>query len=225
MTRLVLIIPFLLSLLLLILGIPRVVSSVLMAPAFRTILAVEHGKTAEVPALTLAATYAERATYWEHSAQLFGELGFLRLLRAFQTAPDDLMRPTLVSQASDSLHKALQLSPARPHPWVRFAYARALGGGDPAEVADLLAQSVRAGPYVSEIAITRLYLLLRLWSYLSPDMRLYTMRQVRYIWPNASSELLQVVRKTPRPEVIRFALRRYPDAVRQVDNIIARRAQ
>lgn len=225
MTRLALAVPLLLSIALLTLGVPRVVASVLTAPAHRTVLIVGSGKTAEAPALALAADYVERATNWQQSAQLVGELGFLRLLQTFQTDRDDPARPALIGEASDSLRQALRLSPARPHPWVRLAYARALEGADPTELAQLLAQSVRAGPYVSEIAVTRLDLLLRLWTHLPPDLRTYTMKQVRYIWPHASYELLRVVADTPRPEIIRFALRTVSEAVPRVDAVIARRAK
>jgi hypothetical protein len=224
-TRLALIVPLLLSIALLTLAVPRVVASVLTAPAHRTILIVESGKTSEAKPLARAATYVERATGWEISARRFGELGFLRLLQAFQTDRDDPTRPALIGKASDGLRQALQLSPARPHPWVRLAYARALEDADPTELADLLTQSVRTGPYVAEISIARLDLLLRIWTHLSPDMRTYAMKQVRYIWPKAGRELLRVVRDTPRPEIIRFALRPFPEAVERVDAVLARRAK
>ena len=146
MTRLALIVPLLLSIALLTLAVPRVVASVLKAPAHRSILIVESGKTSGAESLARAAAYVERATSWERSARLYGELGFLTLLQAFKTNRDDPARPALIGKASDSLRQALQLSPARPHPWVRLAYARALEGAEPAELADLLAQSVSVGP-------------------------------------------------------------------------------
>ena len=225
MTRLALIVPLLLSIALLALAVPRVVASVLKAPAQRTIMIVESGKTSGAESLARAATYVERATGWERSARLFGELGFLTLLQAFQTGRDDPARPALIGEASSSLRQSLQLSPARPHSWVRLAYARALEGADPAELADLLAQSVRVGPYVAEIAVTRLDLMLRIWKHLSPDLRIYARKQVRYIWPRAGRELLHVVRDTPRPEIIRFSLRPFPEAVERVDAVLARRAR
>ena len=225
MTRFVLLVPLILSVALLTLGVPRVVASVLTAPAHRTILIIEDGGTSDAERLARAASYVERATDWERSARRYRHLGFLRLLQSFQTDRDDPARPALISEASTSLRRSLQLSPARPHPWVRLAYARALEDAEPQELADLLGQSVRAGPYVAEIAVTRLDLMLRIWSHLPPDMRTYAMKQVRYIWPHAGRELLEVARDTPRPEIIRFALRPYPEAVERVDAILARRSK
>ena len=223
MTRLALIVPLFLSIAILSLAVPRVVASVLTAPAQRTILTVESGKTSEAERLVRAATYVERATDWEQSSQRFGELGFLRLLQVFQTDRDDPARPALIGEASQSLQHSVQLSPARPHPWVRLVYARALEDADPSELADLLAQSIRTGPYVSEISVTRLELLLRLWKHITPKTRTYAMKQVRYIWPKAGGKLLRVVQNTPRPDIIRFALRHDPEALERVDAVVARR--
>jgi hypothetical protein len=144
-------------------------------------------------------------------------------LQSFQTRRDEPGRPDLIGQASFDLRQALQLSPARPHPWVRLAYARTLEDADPRELAGLLAQSVRIGPYVAEISVTRIDLLLRLWQHLTPQLRVYAMKQVRYIWPKAGHELLRVVGDTPRPDIIRLALRRDPKAVERIDAVIARR--
>jgi hypothetical protein len=223
--RLVLIVPLLLSVALLSLAVSRVAASVLKAPAHRTLLVIESGKSAGAEATSRAATYTQRAAQWEHSAELFGELGFLRLWEGFQTGRDDSVRLSLIDQASQSLRQSIYLSPARPHPWVRLAYASVLEGADPKDTTDLLAQSVRTGPYVAEISVTRLELLLRLWQHLTPEMRRYTMRQIRYIWPNAGHHLLRLARNAPRPDIIRLALRRDPVAVERVDALIARRYQ
>jgi hypothetical protein len=211
-------VPLLLAIPLLWLGVPRLVASILKAPAHRTVSMVQNGRTPASEQLERAAVHLERVTSWEESTGLFADLGFLRLLQAVQTDPDDPQRPVLAGQAAEALHQALLLSPARPHPWVRLAYARAIGGAEPSEVAGLLAGSVSVGPFVGEIAITRLELLLRAWDHLSPEMRRYTAEQIRYIWTNdASSDLIQVAKRTPRPQVIRFALRPIRGAVERLD--------
>jgi hypothetical protein len=211
-------IPLLLAIPLLWLGAPRVVASILKAPANSTVSKVQNGKTPAPQRLARAADHLERVAGWEESAGLFTDLGFLRLLQAVQTDPDDPQRLALAGQATEALHQALLLSPARPHPWVRLAYARAIEGAEPSEVAALLARSVSVGPFVSEIAITRIELLLRAWGHLSPETRRYTVKQIRYIWVNAaSSDLIQVAKRTPRPDIIRFALRPIQGAVERFD--------
>lgn len=223
MTRLALLVPLVLSLALLSLAVPRLLASVLKAPSHRTVLVIESGETADPGALDRAATYAERATRWEKSAGLFGAAGFMRLQQVSTEGRGDPARAARINAASESLRQALQLSPARPQPWVRLAYARALEGADRDELVGLLSQSVRAGPYVAEISVARLDLLLRLWRYLTPELRGYAMKQVRYIWPHAGHGLLRLAGKTPRPDIIRLALRRDPLAVERVDAAIARR--
>jgi len=224
-TRLALFVPLLLAVAILTLAVPRVVASVLTAPAHRTLLLIEDGRSADAERLDHAANYIKRATEWEQSARRFGQLGFLRLFQALQTKPDDPKRRALIAEATASLRQSLMLSPSRPHPWVRLAYARVLAGADPGELVNLVAQSIRTGPHVAGIAVTRLDLMLRMWKYLTPEMRTYAMNQVRYVWPRAGRELLQLVRDTPRPEIVRFALRPYPEAVQRVDAVLARRSK
>ena len=226
MTRLALVVPLVLSAVLLVMGVPRMVASVLKAPAHRTVLLAERGKMVETTALARASTYLERAAGWEHSAALLGALGLVRLVQGYEAgrgAPAVAKGPDPIDEAAERLGEALRLSPVRPHPWVHLAYARTLQAADPNELAGLLVQSVRTGPYVAEIAVIRLDLLLRLWRHITPELRLYTLKQVRFVWPQARHRLLRLVRTTPRPELIRLALRRDPEALEQVESAIARR--
>jgi len=148
---------------------------------------------------------------------LSSEIGFLRLLQAFQMDNSDPDRAVVAERATANLTESLRLSPARPHPWVRLAYARALEGAKPAEIVQLLDQSIRVGPYVGEIAVVRLKRLLVDWRHLTPEMRLYTYRQIRWVWNSEKSYVQRVARQTSRPDIIRFALRTIPDAAEYFD--------
>ena len=202
------------------LSVPRLIASVLKAPAHFTVLAAHKNKALTQGELARAAAYLEKVRYWENSAELNSELGFLLLLQAAQTEPRDRQRE-IAAQSTQFLEQSLLLSPARPHPWVRLAFARAFHGDEPSRIIDPLEQSIRTGPYVGEIAITRLKLLLRIWDHLSLDLKRYTHGQIRYIWPNAKGELLEVAKTTPRPDVIRFALWTVPGAVQQLDRVLS----
>ena len=199
------------------LGAPRVIASVLKAPAHRTVWEIFHGQTPGLAQLKRASSYLDLATRWEQSASLYNDLGFLLLLEAIQTEPDDPRRKALADQATKALRHGLLLSPSRPHPWVRLAYARVISGAQPSEVATLLARSVDVGPFVGEIAITRLELLMRAWDHLSPEMQRYTLKQIRFVWINAADEMIKIAKQSPRPGIIRFALRPIPKAVERLE--------
>ncbi len=204
---------------LIMLGVPRVSASFLMLPAYKAISDMRHGKEQDLEHLERAAGYLERASEKEQSAELYTDLGYLRLLRAIQSDPEASERGELAAAATDSFRQALVLSPARPHPWVGLAYSRTLEEAPSSEIVALLEQSIEVGPFVSEILTSRLELLLEVWPQLSPNLRRYASRQVRYGWANDRQEVIGLVRRTPRPEIIRYSLRPVPDALSELDKV------
>lgn len=201
-------------------GVPRFVASLLKAPAHATVLAIEAGQSPPPTQLERAALYLEKARKWETSAQLDAALGFVRLLEAAHMDPTDAARGPAAHLAAETLRQSLRLSPARPHPWVRLAYARDLEGATGAEVARLLEQSTAVGGYVGEVALVRLRKLLQHWDTLPPDMRLYTFRQIRYIWANDQGFIFQAAQQTSKASIIRFALRTVPGAVDRFNRVV-----
>lgn len=206
------------------LGTPRVIASLLKAPAHATVLDTAAGRTPPPEQLERAALYLENARKWETSAQLNAELGFVRLLRAGQMDPTDAARGPIAHRAAEDLRDSLRLSPARPHPWVRLAYAREIEGYSGAEIARLLRQSAAVGAFVGEVALVRLEKLLQYWDDLTPDMRLYTFRQIRFMWANDQGFVFQVARQSPKSHIIRFALRAVPGALDHFDQVIPPRS-
>ena len=108
-------------------------------------------------------------------------------------------------------------APARPHGWVRLAYARTIGDGPSPEVAALLARSLEAGAFVGEITLARLELLLRTWDHLRPETRGSTGKQIRFAWEHDENGLIGVARRSGRVPIVRFALRTLPGALDQFD--------
>ena len=204
----------------LILGVPRFISSVLKAPAHVALTKSEAGGLPPPDQLERAVKHLETARRWESSAKLSGEIGFLRLLQAFQIDESDPDRATVAGLATANLKESLRLSPARPQPWVRLAYARAIEGAEPSEILGLLEQSIKAGPYVGGIAIVRLKRLLVDWQHLSPELRRYTFRQIRWVWNSEQGFLLRAAKQMSRPDIMRFALRTIPGAVEQFDRSV-----
>jgi len=206
------------------LGAPRLVASILKAPAHAPLTRAEAGKPPPPGQLERAADHLAQAQVWENSARIASEIGFLRLLEAFQSDSSADGRLVQAHRAADSLKQSLVLSPARPHAWVRLAYAEDYIGASGEEIARLLQQSTAVGAFVGEIAQVRLTLLLKYWDHLSPPMRLYTFKQIRYMWANDPGFVLQVGKRTPRAHIIRFALRPVPGALDRFDQAVPRPA-
>ena len=210
----------LIAIVLLSLGVPRITTSFLMLPAHKTVLEMWDGKELEREQLDRAASYLEWATEIEQSAQLYTDLGHLRLLQAIQSDPDASERGGLAAAATNSFRRALLLSPARPHPWIGLANSRALEEAPPAEIVALLEQSIEVGPFVKEIFALRLELLLEVWPQLSPKVRRYASRQIQYAWAHDRRSVIKVMRRTPRPEIIRFALAPVAGALSRLDRVV-----
>jgi hypothetical protein len=170
----------LVGIVLIMLGVPRITTSFLMLPAYKTVSDMRHGKELEREQLERAAGYLERAAEKEQSAQLYTDLGNLRLLRAIQSDPKASERGRFAAAATGSFRHALVLSPLA----------------------------------------SRLELLLEVWPQLSPKVRRYASRQIRYAWANDKQGVIGVMRRTPRPEIIRFALRPVPGALSELGKVI-----
>ena len=202
---------------LLFLAVPRVVASVLKAPAFSAVLAAHRGTPQPAGRLDQAAGYLESAARWETSGRLRTDLGYLRLLQAMQADPADPQKAELARRAAGALREGLLRAPARPHSWVRLAAARTIEDGPNPEVAALLAQSLEAGAFVGEITLARLELLLRTWDHLRPGPRRSTGKQIRFAWEHDRAGLIEVARRSGRAPIVRFALRPIPGALDQFD--------
>jgi hypothetical protein len=155
------------SVLLISLGTPRVVASVLTAPAFGALRAAHAGRPTAADQLEIATTYLQQAIAWEQSGQLNGDLGFLLLLQAAQRQPDDPARLELARRSAAAIEKALALAPANPHGWLRLAYAETILHGPPPEVAAILAQALKIAPFLGELAPSRIELVLQNWQHLT----------------------------------------------------------
>jgi hypothetical protein len=114
------------SVLLISLGTPRVIASVLKAPAFTALRAAHAGRPTAADQLEIATTYLQKAIAWEQSGQLNGDLGFLLLLQAAQRQADDPARLKLARRSAVAIETALALAPANPHGWLRLAYAETI---------------------------------------------------------------------------------------------------
>ena len=112
-----------LALALLVVGVPRFVSSLLRAPAHAALTEIDAGEVPPRDQLDRAAEHLEKALRWESSAKLSAEIGFLRLLQAFQMDDADPDRATVAAR-----ERSIDLSVNKfPHCTRRSTYTHTSG--------------------------------------------------------------------------------------------------
>ena len=97
------------------LGTPRLITSVLKAPAFVTVLTAHHGEPQPLERFEKATQYLETAARWEASGRIRTDVGFLLLLQPTQLNSGDPRKASLAQQAAKALRDGLLLARARPH--------------------------------------------------------------------------------------------------------------
>ena len=209
-----------LSALLLSLGAPRVIASLLKAPAFQSLRAAHAGEPLETVQLQTATRFLEKATRWEASGQLYGDLGFLLLLDAAARPTDDPQRQALAGRSLAAIEASLMLAPASPHGWLRLAYATTILKGPSPEVAALLERSLKIAPFLGALAPARIELLFQNWPHLSPEMRAALGPQIRYGWRHHGRALVAIAARGGQLRVLRLALRSVPGAPQRIDRFL-----
>ena len=204
------------------LGLPRVVASLLKAPAFGSLLQAQADRPVDPEHLETAIAYLKKATGWERSGELYGDLGLLLYRDAVRRSPDDPLRLQRAAESIAALEQSLARTPTVPQNWIRLAYATTLTEGPGPTAAAIVGQSLRLAPYSGALAPARIDLLFRNWAFLSPETRRHAGPQIRYGWHHNKQSLVEIALAHGRLETLRLALRSDPDAGPLIDKILAR---
>lgn len=210
------------SLLLIALGTPRVVASFLKAPAFGTLLQARADRPLDPDSLQTAIAYLQRATDWERSGALYGDLGLLLYRDALRRAADDPLKPARAIESIAAIEQSLARTPTVPQDWIRLAYAKTLVDGPGPAVAETIGRSLRLAPFSGALAPAQIDLLLQNWADLPPAARKDAGALIRFGWRHHARELTDIAAKRDRLEVLRLALRSDREAVQQIDNALSR---
>jgi len=211
-----------LSALLIASGAPRVVASFLKAPAFGALLQAQSDRPVAAAALEPAIAYLKKATRWEKSGELYGDLGLLLYRDALQRPADDPLKLERAAESVAAIEASLARTPTVPQGWIRLAYAKTLLAGPGPEIAAIAGQSLRLAPFSGGLAPARIDLLLRNWAYLSPESRRLAGAQIRFGWRHHSGRLVEIAAARGRLKVLRLALRSDPEADRVIDKTLAK---
>ena len=204
---------------LIVLSAPRLVASLLQAPAFATQLAAQRGEPLDSAQLAAAIGQVEQALTWSRNPKTYNDLGYLYLLQATQSEKGQSLEPLdqrTLDKAVRALRQSLLLAPAQPHAWLRLAVASQLRHGPSRQAADYLDRSLWSGAWVSDIALPRLEALLANWPYLSARGRQAVGQQIRFVWRVDPQGLIALAKRSQREGLILAALSPLPEAQAEV---------
>lgn len=194
---------------------PRTIASLAAAPAFPVVTAIHRGEATTDEQLGAATSILRQALSWNDGGRVRSDLGFVMLQSAANMEEMD------ATAASNILAESLARSPARPHSWVRLAFARTVAGSE--DAVSPIMRSLDAGAYVPTLTVPRLELLLLHWDALATEERRRTADQVRYGWGLSSRDVIALARRSGLGHIIRFALAEMPDAQAELDAALATR--
>jgi hypothetical protein len=215
--------PLAIAAFLLVLALPRFVSSVIMLPVEPVLDALQAGRPVSDEDLQRFASRAAAARQFSSSGRLATDLAAAKLAQA-ERLPTRAQaeRRELVADAATLLEQGLATTPANSFAWARLAYARTvLNGAGPAAV-DAWRMSVLTAPAEPRLAVWRTRLGIALLAHLREGDRDLLDRQIRFAW-RFDPERLADFAKSGGPDTIRLirvALLDEPDALPKFDAAI-----
>jgi hypothetical protein len=215
--------PFALGACLLVFGLPRLASAVVMVPAERVLDALEAGRPVSEEDLGRLAWRASAARRFSASGRFAAQLAGAKLAQADRLpARAQAERRDLVVDAVSLLEGSLSASPADSYGWARLAYARNLRDGAGPGAADAWRMSVLTAPAEPRLALWRVRLGLALAAHLREGDHDLLDRQIRLAW-RADPDQLSGFAKSSGPEVtrlVRAALLDQPEDLQRFETLV-----
>lgn len=170
---------------LLLLGAPRFVSELILAPANQYLAAVQAGGSGvSAENLRILISSRKKAVLWYPSGQTYLELALAEIqLAAFDHDHAD----SYLIAAREHLESGLRKNPADPYAWTQFATLIALSRTSaPAvereRINGALILSLNIAPYEPKLLVPRISVALALWSTLEPEIRKEVISQIQVAW-------------------------------------------
>ena len=203
------------------LGLPRTIASVITVPGNAVLKSIQSLEPVSRQDLDLLIASQRRSLAWGESGRKWTDLGLAQLLLAAEAGDDG--REDRISEAMTSLKRGLALAPANGFAWTRLAYGETLASGPSAAVAAALKMALLTAPFEPRLLFMRLELSFRAWPYFEPDDRDLVFRQVRFAWRDDPERLIDLARRSGRINLVRAALLRTPEALSRLEERLRRR--
>jgi hypothetical protein len=198
---------------LLVLAVPRTISSFLLIPSGPVMIKLQLLQPVTASELDMLVASQRSGLDWDSRGRTRTDLGLAYLLKADQRPHDDVQWRQDMGKAITSLREGLALAPANPYAWTRLAYAETqLNGWSPEAIAALRLAFVTA-PYEPRLALSRLRLSFLAWPHMTPEDRRLVFQQIRFAWKNSPRELTALAFDLRVANLVRAALLTSPDDI------------
>jgi hypothetical protein len=212
--------PLAIAAFLIVLALPRLVSSVIMLPVEPIMDALQAGRPVSDEDLQRFASRSAAARRFSSAGRLATDLAAAKLAQA-ERLPTRAQseRRELVEDAAALLEEGLAATPANSFAWARLAYARTVLEGPGAGAVDAWRMSVLTAPAETRLTVWRTRLGVALLAQFREGDRDLLDRQIRFAW-RSDPERLAAFAKSGGPEtiqLIRIALLDEPGALQKFD--------
>jgi hypothetical protein len=208
----------------LVLAVPRMISSFLMIPSGPVMIKLQSLQPVDNEELETLIASHNRGLIWDSRGRTRTDLGLAYLLMADQRPREDVRWQEYLDDAITSLKQGLALAPANPYAWTRLAYAETqLSGWTPAALTALRLAFITA-PYEPRLALSRLRLSFLAWPQMTPEDRQLVFQQIRYAWQDSPRELTILALDLRVANLVRAALLTSPDALAEFEKQLQKHA-
>lgn len=207
-------VPFaVISLVLVVGGLPRMIASLVSAGGEPVIRKIQKQEPVTVEELADVISAQEHGLFWVSDAGMEAPLGLAHLLTAEKLPRDDPQVGIHLQAALQDLRASLGRAPANPYPWTLLAYAEFLRSGAwTPEAVVALRMSLLTGPYEPRLLWSRLRLSLLAWDNLGESDQRLVEQQIRFAWDQDPKDLARLAVDLNRVNLVRAALEQVPDA-------------
>lgn len=196
---------------LLVLAVPRMISSFLMIPSGPVIIKLQSLQPVDSEQLATLIASQRRGSAWDSRGRTRTDLGLAYLLMADQRSGEDGQWRQYLDRAIESLRAGLALAPANPYAWTRLAYAETQVTGWSQPALSALRLAFITAPYEPRLALSRLRLSFLAWPHMTPEDRQLVFQQIRYAWRDNPRELTVLASDLSVTSLVRAALLTSPD--------------
>lgn len=186
------------------LGLPRLIASVMTLDARAVLGSVRSGEAVTPGELAAAATDIADAARWSRDGELESGRGFLLMVLA-DRVPPGAEQDRLYADAETAIAGALAVAPGQPTPWMHLAWLRERRG-DAAGAGAALRLSMLSGAVVPELMTFRLELGLRLLPAMDTETIGLVNRQIRLTWVIAPEFVAALSSRPGLGDLVRNAL-------------------
>ena len=215
--------PLILSVFLLVLGLPRLASSLTMLPAQQVVDGIEQDRTISDEIIESSETRLSIARHFSTSGRIAIDLAAVKLAEADRLpARAQGTRAALASDAVALLEQGLSVDPANSFGWSRLAYGRSLENALEGEAVDAWRMSVLTAPTDRRLSLWRARFGIESARGFAEGDQALLDQQIHFAWAYLPDALARYA-KPSGPQVIqaiRAALSDQPNELKRFDEMI-----